>query len=135
MLTRLTFTLKVVPVSSGGVGCCGSCAEPKRESSRTRLTSPRRKRILRERFAVGPNRSIDKIFLLPDRDSLLERIDDPPTCLEGRRAMRGIDSDQHARVADLQTAESMHQRDVADGELLLCFRNQFAHLLERHLLI
>ena len=82
-----------------------------------------------------PDGAVDKGLLLPDGHGLLERVDQPAAGLEGLRAMRRGDHDQHAGLADLQAAEAVNDRDVAHAEAGDGLVRQLLHLLGGHLFV
>ena len=55
-----------------------------------------------EGFAIGPDRSIGKIFLLPDGNGPLQSVDQPAAGVECGGAMGRGNHDQHAGFANLQ---------------------------------
>src|SRR6476469_9025148 len=98
------------PVSSG---FCGSCAWTALTIKST-LRKARSNHILRERLAIGPHCAILEIFLLPDRHRLLNRVDQPSARVERRQPMRRVHRDHHARLADLDPPDPVHDGDVTD---------------------
>src|SRR5882757_5511094 len=64
--------------------------------------------FLGKRLAIGPHCSILEIFLLPDGNSLLKRIDDPAAGLKSGAPMGRGDHNQHAGLADFQASQAVH---------------------------
>src|SRR5436305_7222226 len=60
-----------------------------------------------ERVSRGPHSAICEGFLLPDGHGFLQGIDQPPTGVEGLRAMRGGDHDQDAGFAHVEAAQAV----------------------------
>src|ERR1700760_1709823 len=98
-------------------------------------SSPTSTQVLWKGLAIGPNSTIRKLFALPDGNRLLQRVDGVATGVEGRCAMRRGDRNQHARLADEQPSETVHNRHLAYTEESLGLLAQLAHLFQRHLLI
>src|SRR5690242_14171057 len=65
--------------------------------------------------------AFEVVLFLPDRQAMLDLVDDVTTGAEGLVAMRGGGADPHGKVADLQVAHAMHgagrQHAVAFGGL------------------
>ena len=72
--------------------------QPSANRRRT-LRNPRQTQTLRKRLTIRPNRPIHKLFFLPDRHCLLQRIDQPPASLKRRPTMRRSHHHQHTRLA------------------------------------
>src|ERR1700758_2429404 len=91
--------------------------------------------VRREGFAIGPDCPIFEIFLLPDGDLPLQRVDKPAAGFECCRTMCGCNRDHYARLPDLQPSQTMDDRDIANLELADRLNRQRFHLLQCHLLI
>src|SRR5208337_4535382 len=83
-------------------------------------------------FAVGPDRSILKIFLFPDWYGALESVDGKAAGIEGGGTMRGADSNEDAGFADFEAAEAVNDGDPVDGEFFVDQLANFFHLGEGH---
>src|ERR1700722_9205453 len=77
--------------------------------------------FLRRFFPFGPNRAPGEIFLLPDRDRALQRVNRVAASFESLPAMRGTHSDQNARLANFKPAEPVKNREAMN-------RDSFAYL-------
>jgi len=86
----------------------------------------------RKRLAVGPDSAVLEVFFLPDGHDTLERVNQPTASPKGSGAVRRGDHDGDASLADLETAETVHEGDVADGKLRQRLLRQQIHLLESH---
>src|SRR5579885_2149926 len=76
-------------------------------------------RVSRFAMRVDPlSRSVDVMLELPDRNALLELLDDVPACLVRFAAVRMRDRDRDARFAELEDADAMLDRDVAAPKAL-----------------
>ncbi len=59
-------------------------------------------------LAVDPTGiAVDIVFLFPDRNPVLDLIDDIPTCLERFTTMRRADTNNDGYIADPEGSESM----------------------------
>src|SRR5580704_8109005 len=58
-------------------------------------------------LTIGPYCSIFKMFFLPDRHRLFQRVNDPAAGLKRRCPVRRRDHDQHACFSNFQTAQTM----------------------------
>src|SRR3990172_7264889 len=71
-------------------------------------------RLAAHRLALDPHLAALPDLLLPDRDDLLEAIDEVVAGLERFPAVRRGDGDERRRLADLQAAGAVLHRDVGD---------------------
>src|ERR1700761_1335766 len=90
-------------------------------------SSPASTQALWKGLAISPDSTIRKLFALPDGNRLLQGVDGVATGVEGRRAMRRRDRNQHARFADEQTSEPVHNRHLTHTEESLGLLAQLAH--------
>src|SRR5215475_7684374 len=91
--------------------------------------------MLGKRLAIGPDCAIFEIFLLPDWNGALQRVNQPAARLECGGAMGGKDRDQNATFADLDPPQAMHHGQVANGKTLARSTGKFPQFLERHRLV
>src|SRR5689334_6723243 len=85
------------------------------------------------RLQPHPHLAVLEVLLLPDRHRLLQGIDREAAGLEGGAAVRRGDRDHHARLADLEAPDAVHERDAGGGGPALPDGGRdLAHLGERH---
>src|SRR5947209_12777665 len=73
------------------------------------IRNPQSARVYPLRLAVGP------MFLLPDRDQLLEPVDRVTAGGEGVGPVRATDGEGDADLPDLQPAEAVDHDDIANA--------------------
>src|SRR5206468_1302193 len=95
--------------------------------------SPRN--LLRERFPIGPDRSILKVFLLPDGDFTLECVDEPAASFKSSRAVCRCYRNQHTGLTNLQSPKPVNDGDMANFKILHGGDGQRLHLLDGHLFV
>src|SRR5215831_4845024 len=80
-----------------------------------------------------PDLTVLEELLLPDGHRRLEGVDGETTGVESLCSMGRGDSDHHARLADLETPDPVHESDTAHSRPALAYRRgDFAHLGCRH---
>src|SRR5260370_10517593 len=85
-----------------------------------------------KRLAIRPYCSIFKVFFLPDRHRLLERVNDPPASLKRRVPVSPSHHDQHACLPDLQPPQPVDDGRSPHPKTRPRLRRQRLHLLQRH---
>src|SRR5580698_10367211 len=85
--------------------------------------------LIGEGIARSPDGPVCEGLALPDRDGLFQRVDQPAACFEGLCPMRRGDHDEDTGFADLDAAEPVNDRRLADGEAAEGFGGQLLHLL------
>jgi hypothetical protein len=83
-------------------------------------------------LAVGPGGAIGEVFLFPDGDGALKRVDRKAASVESGGSMWRADGDEDAGLADFESAEAMRDGDAIDCELCVNVGGDFAQLRERH---
>src|SRR5216684_6703196 len=85
------------------------------------------------RLQPYPDLAVLEVLLLPDRHRLLQGVDGEAAGLESLGAMGRRHRDHDARLADLQAADAVHERDPRDGgPAAPDGRADLAHLGESH---
>ncbi len=73
--------------------------------------------LFRKRLPIRPHGAVHKLFVLPDRDGLLQRVDYPAARVKRRAPVRRSHRDQHTRLAHHQSPQPVHNRHLAHPEL------------------
>jgi hypothetical protein len=80
-------------------------------------------------LAIHPGRyALDVVLFLPDRQALLQLVDDVAAGLEGLVAMRRRRPHPDRQLADREVADAVHARQPHRAELLLGFRQDLEAL-------
>src|SRR3972149_11140509 len=90
-------------------------------------------RLAAQRLPLDPDRAALPDLLLPDRDDLLEAVDEVVTGLERLPAVRRGDGDEKRRLPDLQTAGAVLHRDAGDRPAGHRLPGDLPHPPRRHL--
>src|SRR5215213_5573211 len=77
---------------------------------------------------LNPGFAVVENFFLPDGHGAFELFDGPFAGLEGGVTVWGAGGDYYARLADLDAAGAVHDAQVSDVELLVCFSTETLHL-------
>src|SRR5580704_1784290 len=85
-----------------------------------------------KRLTIGPNCAVLEVFFLPDGNGAFQGVDEPAAGLESGGAVGRSDHDGNAGLADLETAETVHEGDIAYEELRERLLRQRFHLFESH---
>src|SRR5207248_8230043 len=94
----------------------------------------RRSRHGRE-FAIGPDCSILKILLLPDRHSPLERVYSKPASVKGRGTVWRADGNKNASLADFAAPEPVDHGNALNPVFLMNLTADFADFGDGHGLV
>ncbi len=86
----------------------------------------------RKRLAIGPDGAVLEVFFLPDGHGAFQSINEPAAGFESGGAVGRGDHNGDAGLADLQTAEAVHEGNIADGKFRQRLLRQQFHLFERH---
>jgi hypothetical protein len=76
--------------------------------------------------------AIGVVFLLPDRDPLLQCVNQPAAGIKGLRAMRGADGDSNADFTRIKVPGAMHDRHMTHGVLVSYLSFQTSQGFQRH---
>jgi hypothetical protein len=83
-------------------------------------------------FAVDPaGIPVGVILLLPDRDAMLDVVDDEAAGVEGLAAVRGADPDPDRKLADLQCADAVRAAGALEAKACAGFRQDALTLAGR----
>src|SRR5271154_918920 len=91
--------------------------------------------FLRGNFALGPDGASGEVFLFPDGNGTLQRVNCITASVESGTAVRGADGDEYAGFANLEAAKPMDDREAMNLKFGANLRANFAHFSERHGLI
>src|SRR4051794_4668154 len=89
----------------------------------------------REGLAVSPNSAVTEKFLFPDRNGALQRVNEPSAGFKGRATMWRCHDDEHARLSDIQAAQTMHDSHFSDAKFCQTFFAEPLQFLQGHGLI
>ena len=84
------------------------------------------------KLAIGPYGAIGEVFLLPDRDHALERVDGESTGIECGRPMRGAYGNENTGLANLEAPETMGYGDTVDGKFFVELGGDLRDLGQSH---
>ena len=73
--------------------------------------------LVGEGLAIGPDRAIFEMLLLPDRHGAFERIDEPAAGVESSGPVGRSHHDQHTGFADFKPSQTMDYGNIANLEL------------------
>src|SRR4030095_14166784 len=83
----------------------------------------------------GPHGAVDKVFLVPDGDRLLQGVDRVTASIESRSPVGRANRYKHAGFTNLQAAQAVDQGDVIDGIACMKLLSDLPHLGQGHRLV